>query len=67
MALIDRLVMRQRLRRTLQLMALMERVGERGDPAETNQLLGAPTTTVRQWCEQQQGRGIHARHLSQQV
>ena len=67
MGLVDRWCMRGRLRRTLQLMALMQRVGERGDPAETNRLLGAPTTTVRQWCQQQQGRGIHTRHLTQQV
>ena len=53
MRAIDTLLLGRKLHDTLQLMALMQRVGERGDPAETNGLLGAATTTVRQWCEQQ--------------
>ena len=28
-------------------------LGERGDPTPTNQLLGAPTTTVEAWCRAQ--------------
>ncbi|HEX2046469.1 MAG TPA: hypothetical protein VHF27_01815 [Acidimicrobiales bacterium] len=32
-------------------MALLQRLGEPGDPTEANRLLGAPTTTVREWCE----------------
>ena len=52
MVLVDRLFLRGRLRDTLDLIGVMERVGERGDPAEANRLLGAPATTLRQWCEQ---------------
>jgi uncharacterized protein YbjT (DUF2867 family) len=44
---------RNRLRANLEVMALLQRLGERGDPAEANRLLGAPTTTVGQWCERQ--------------
>ena len=28
-----------------------EKVAEEGDPAEANALLGAPTTTLEQWCK----------------
>ena len=52
MSTVDALFMRGRLRSTLQLMRVMQRLGERGDPSETNRVLGAPTTTLRQWCEQ---------------
>ena len=34
------------------LMAYFDQVGEMGDPAEANQLLGAPTTTLDAWIEQ---------------
>ena len=51
MRLVDRLFMAGRLRANLELMALLQRLGERGDPAEANRLLGAPTTTVGQWCQ----------------
>ncbi len=53
MRMIDTLALHRKLHDTLQLMALMQRVGERGDPAEANRVLGAPTTTLHQWCEQQ--------------
>ena len=33
-----------------------EAVAEAGDPAEANALLGAPTTTLEQWCKLQVGR-----------
>jgi uncharacterized protein YbjT (DUF2867 family) len=33
-----------------------EKVAEAGDPAAANALLGAPTTTLEQWCKQQVGR-----------
>ncbi len=60
MRIIDALFLGRKLHDTLQLMALMQRVGERGDPVETNRVLGAPTTTLRQWCEQQrQHRSQH--------
>jgi uncharacterized protein YbjT (DUF2867 family) len=56
MRVIDALVLGRKLQDTLQLMALMQRVGERGDPTEANRLLGAPATTLRQWCEQRRAR-----------
>jgi uncharacterized protein YbjT (DUF2867 family) len=56
MSLVDALFMRRRLRSTLQLMRMMQRVGERGDPSEANEVLGAPATTLRRWCEQQRTR-----------
>jgi uncharacterized protein YbjT (DUF2867 family) len=34
------------------LMAYFDKVGELGDPAEANQILGAPTTTLDAWIEQ---------------
>ena len=33
-----------------------EKVAEAGDPAEANALLGAPATTLEQWCNSQAGR-----------
>ena len=53
MRLIDTMLLRRKLHDTLQLMALMQRVGEQGDPAVANRVLGAATTTLPQWCEQQ--------------
>jgi len=53
MSVVDTLFMRGQLRSTLQLMRVMQRVGERGDPSEANEVLGAPATTLRQWCEKQ--------------
>jgi uncharacterized protein YbjT (DUF2867 family) len=55
MSLADRLVMGGRLRANLQLMRLLQRLGERGDPSEAASLLGAPSATVGQWCRQQTG------------
>lgn len=51
----DRLFMRGRLRANLELMGLLQRLGERGDPAEANRLLGGPTTTVQKWCDDRAG------------
>lgn len=48
-----------KLTRDRQLAAFVEffrysqNVSEGGDPSEANQLLGAPTTTLAQWCQQQ--------------
>jgi uncharacterized protein YbjT (DUF2867 family) len=56
MSMVDALFIRGQIRSTLQLMREMQRVGERGDPSEANELLGAPTTTLPQWCERQQAR-----------
>jgi NADH dehydrogenase len=52
MALANRLVLRGELDRTIQTMRLLRDIGEVGDPSETNRILGAPTITVRQWCQQ---------------
>ena len=53
MSIVDALFMRRQLRGTLQLMRVMQRVGEQGDSSDTDTVLGAPTTTLNQWCEQQ--------------
>ncbi|NOY06645.1 MAG: SDR family NAD(P)-dependent oxidoreductase [Chlorobi bacterium] len=37
------------------LMGFFEKAGEGGDPSEANALLGAPTTTLEQWCAKQRG------------
>ena len=55
MSLADRLLMGRRLQANLQLMRLLQRLGERGDPSEAARLLDAPTTTVGQWCQQRIG------------
>ena len=55
MSVVDTLFMRGQLRSTLQLMRVMQRVGERGDSSNTDKVLGAPRTTLRQWCEQRRG------------
>ena len=55
MSLADRLVMGGRLQANLQLMRLLQRLGERGDPSEAASMLGPPATTVRRWCQQQAG------------
>lgn len=38
------------------LMGYFDQVGEMGDPAEANQLLGAPATTLEAWIEQRKAR-----------
>lgn len=38
-----------------ELMRFFEKAGEGGDPGETNRLLGAPATTLEQWCRKQAG------------
>ena len=58
MSVVDTLLARGQLRSTIQLMRVMQRVGERGDPSEANEVLGAPSTTLRQWCEKQQARSF---------
>jgi uncharacterized protein YbjT (DUF2867 family) len=58
MSVVDAVFMHGQLRSTLQLMRVMQRVGERGDPSVANEVLGAPTTTLRQWCEKRQARSF---------
>ena len=57
MAIADKLIMQGRLRGTVGLMGEMQRAGERGDPSEADGVLGAPSTTLRRWCEQRRARG----------
>jgi uncharacterized protein YbjT (DUF2867 family) len=51
MSAADRVVLRGRLRPALEVMALLERFGEQGDPSEADALLGRPTTTLTEWCK----------------
>src|SRR5215471_906344 len=53
MFLLDRLFLGRQMRRTVQTMQVLQHYGELGDPTDANQILGAPTTTLRAWCEQQ--------------
>ena len=53
MSVVDTLFLGRKMRRTLQIMQVLQRYGEFGDPSEANRILGAPTTTLRAWCEQQ--------------
>ena len=53
MGVLDTLFLGKKMRRTLQMMQVLQRTGELGDPSEANRILGAPTTTLRAWCEQQ--------------
>jgi uncharacterized protein YbjT (DUF2867 family) len=52
MTVLDQTVLRGQLRGTLELMRALQHAGERGDPNQANRLLGPPTTTLLQWCEQ---------------
>jgi uncharacterized protein YbjT (DUF2867 family) len=45
-----------KLRDNARLMGYFQHVTEDRDPTEANQLLGPPTTTFRQWCEEQRWR-----------
>lgn len=51
MSLLDRTVLRGQLRGTLGLMRALQESGERGDATEANELLGAPSITLAEWCE----------------
>ena len=53
MSVLDTLFLGKQMRRTVQMMQVLQHYGEFGDPSEANRLLGAPTTTLREWCEQQ--------------
>ena len=50
MSTIATLTRETRLKDVAQLMAYFEHYSESADPTEANTLLGAPTTTLRQWC-----------------
>jgi uncharacterized protein YbjT (DUF2867 family) len=53
MSVVDTLFLGKQMRRTLQMMQVLQHTGELGDPSEANRILGAPTSTLRAWCEQQ--------------
>ena len=53
MSMLDTLFLGKQMRRTLETMQVLQHYGELGDPSEANRVLGAPTTTLRAWCEQQ--------------
>jgi uncharacterized protein YbjT (DUF2867 family) len=53
MAAIGRFFMGGELAPNLQIMRLLARIGERGDPSTATNVLGAPTTTVEAWCHTQ--------------
>lgn len=53
MSILDTLFLGRQMRRTVQMMWVLQRYGEVGDPTDANRILGAPTTTLRAWCEQQ--------------
>ena len=53
MSLLDTLFLGKRMRRTVETMQALQRYGELGDPTDANRILGAPTITLRAWCEQQ--------------
>lgn len=62
MSVVDTLFLGRKMRRTLQIMQVLQHAGEFGDPSEANRILGAPTTTLRAWCEQQ--RTLRSRELN---
>jgi uncharacterized protein YbjT (DUF2867 family) len=64
MSVVDTLFLGKKMRRTLQIMQVLKRYGEFGDPSEANQILGAPTTTLRAWCEQQRALRSRESHIS---
>lgn len=43
----------RRIRFVAELMEFFGQAGENGNPIEANRLLGAPTTTLEQWCDKQ--------------
>ena len=57
MTTIDRVFLGRKLEPNLQIMRLLARIGERGDPTAATDLLGAPTTTVQAWCHTQATTG----------
>lgn len=52
-SMLARLTRQKELEALLPFFRYTEKIGEKGDPTEANTLLGAPTTTLEQWCESQ--------------
>jgi uncharacterized protein YbjT (DUF2867 family) len=53
MAAVDRLALHGTLRRTIETMRLLQRLGDVGDTTECDAILSPCTTTLAQWCRQQ--------------
>jgi len=53
LSLIGKVSFNTELQFIAELMRFFDKAGEGGDPAEANELLGAPTTTLEQWCDNQ--------------
>jgi uncharacterized protein YbjT (DUF2867 family) len=53
LALLGKVSRQAQLQDAARLMAYYQDVTEESDPTEANHLLGAPTTTLRQWCREQ--------------
>jgi len=53
MTVMDTLFLGKQMRRTLHMMQVLRHNGELGDASEANRILGAPITTLRDWCERQ--------------
>ena len=64
MSVVDTLFLGKKMRRTLQIMQVLQHYGEFGNPSEANRILGAPTTTLRAWCEQQRTFRSRESHIS---
>jgi uncharacterized protein YbjT (DUF2867 family) len=60
MAAANRVFMGGKLTGTIQLMRLLQRIGERGDPTIADRLLGKPETTLVHWCRQQHSSATDA-------
>jgi len=59
LSLIGKLSFNAELQFIADLMRFFEEVGEgRGEPEEANRLLGAPTTTLEQWCRERQSSNL---------
>lgn len=56
MRLMGYLVFDRRIRFVADLMEFFSQAGEMGDPTEANRLLGAPTTTLEQWCQRRRAQ-----------
>jgi hypothetical protein len=61
--LVARLSGNAELRAGLNMVSYLEEVGERGDPAEANAILGAPQVTLEQWLQMHKATAAAAANL----
>jgi NADH dehydrogenase len=54
LSLVARVTRNDTMQSAVGLMRYFEKVPEQGDPTEANALLGAPATTLAEWCQKQQ-------------